>query len=429
SKDGRIITVEASVNPVYDAKGKLSGFIAVQEDISDRKQNEQERKRLEAQLMQTQKLESIGTLAGGIAHDFNNILGIILAYSSILRNAQSSPEKAANAVGVIDQAVERGASLVKQILTFARKTDVIYGLVNVNIMVKELKKMLAETFPRTIAIDAEIGNDVPEITADATQLHQAILNICLNARDAMPAGGKLMLRTAAGSRSEVSVYFPEATSERYVHISIADTGAGMDESTRQRIFEPFFTTKPKGKGTGLGLSVAYGVVKNHQGFIRVESEIGRGSTFHLYFPGPIHSPERGRMDQKPLLDVPGGQECILLVEDETTLLDVLAGMLKSKGYRVLVARDGYEAVETYRDHKDEIALVVSDLGLPKMTGQDAFMRMKSINPRVKVIFGTGYLDPELKSELLELGARGFMAKPYSQEELLRKIRELIDSAD
>jgi CheY-like chemotaxis protein len=379
--------------------------------------------------MQTQKLESIGTLAGGIAHDFNNILGIILAYSSMLRDPQAPRDRSMNAIDVINQAVERGASLVKQILTFARKTDVIYGLVNVNIMVKELKKMMSETFPRTISIDAELGSDVPEITADATQLHQAILNICVNARDAMPAGGKLVLRTETGTRSEVQSYFPEATGERYVHLSISDTGTGMDENTRQRIFEPFFTTKPKGKGTGLGLSVVYGVVKNHTGFVRVDSEVGKGSTFHLYFPGPVRTVEPGEADHRPLVDVPGGSECILLVEDESTLLDVLSGLLKSKGYRVLVARDGYEAVSTYKDHKNEIAVVVSDLGLPKMTGQDAFMRMKSINPRVKVIFGTGYLDPELKTELLNLGARGFLSKPYSQAELLRRIRELIDSGD
>ncbi len=427
TKDGRIVIVEASVNSVYDVKGKLTGFIAVQEDISDRKRNESERKRLEAQLLQTQKLESIGTLAGGIAHDFNNILGIILAYSALLRNARLPFEKIVNAADVINQAVERGAELVKQILTFARKTDVIYGLVNINGMIKELKTMVSETFPRTITIAAELGGDVPEITADATQVHQAILNICVNARDAMPAGGKLILRTHAGSRSEVSSYFPEATSERYVRVSISDTGAGMDESTRQRIFEPFFTTKAKGKGTGLGLSVVYGVVKNHNGFVRVDSEIGRGTTFHLYFPAPIRFVQPVEKTQGSLVDIPGGSESILIVEDEEPLLNVLSGLLKSKGYRVYVAHDGFEAVETYEEHRNDIAVVVSDLGLPKMTGQDAFLRMKSVNPRVKVIFGTGYLDPELKTELLNLGAKGFLAKPYSQDELLKRIRDLIDS--
>jgi len=398
----------------------------VQEDISERKRNESERKRLEAQLLQTQKLESIGTLAGGIAHDFNNILGIILAYSSTLRNAHVPYQKVVNAADVINQAVERGAELVKQILTFARKTDVVYGLVGINIMIKELKKMLSETFPRTIAISAELGADVPDITADATQVHQAILNICVNARDAMPAGGRLILKTKLGTRSEVSSYFPEATSERYVRVSISDTGAGMDETTRQRIFEPFYTTKAKGKGTGLGLSVVYGVVKNHNGFVRVDSEIGRGTTFHLYFPAPIRSTQLVEKAQGSLVDIPGGNESILIVEDEEPLLNVLSGLLKSKGYRVYMAHDGYEAVETYQEHHNDIAVVVSDLGLPKMTGQDAFLRMKSVNPRVKVIFGTGYLDPELKTELLNLGAKGFLAKPYSQDELLKRIRDLID---
>lgn len=426
TKDGKIVVVEVSVNSIYDIKGKLTGFISVQEDISERKRNEAERKRLESQLLQTQKLESIGTLAGGIAHDFNNILGIILAYSSSLRNARLPFQKVVNAADIINQAVERGAELVKQILTFARKTDVVYGLVNINAMIKELKRMLAETFPRTITIVTELNPDVQDITADATQVHQAILNICVNARDAMPAGGMLALRTRTVSRYEVAEYFPEASSERYVHVSISDTGTGMDDSTRERIFEPFFTTKPKGKGTGLGLSVVYGVVKNHSGFVRVHSEIGKGTTFELYFPAPVQIGQSSEKTHGSLVDIPGGTESILVIEDEEPLLNVLSGLLKSKGYRVLTARDGYEAVDTYEEHHLDIAVVVSDLGLPKMSGQDAFLRMKSVDPRVKVIFGTGYLDPDLKTELLNLGARGFLAKPYSQDELLRRIRELID---
>ena len=426
TKDGRVVIVEASVNPVYDAKGRLSGFIAVQEDISERKRGEAERKRLESQLLQTQKLESIGTLAGGIAHDFNNILGIILAYSTSLRNVDQPHQKVAAAAEVINQAVGRGAELVKQILTFARKADVVYGLVNINIMIKELKRMLSETFPRTVSIATNLGDDVPEITADATQIHQAILNICVNARDAMPAGGQVLLETRLVTRSEVSGYYPEATNEKYIRVGISDTGSGMDDSTRQRIFEPFFTTKAKGKGTGLGLSVVYGVVKNHNGFVKVDSEIGKGTSFQLYFPVPLTSDKPAPRSEKSLVDIPGGTESILVVEDEEHLISVLAGLLKSKGYRVLLARDGYEAVETYERYQHEIAVVVSDLGLPKMTGQDAFMRMKSVNPNVKVIFGTGYLDPDLKTELLNLGAKDFMAKPYGQDELLKRIRELID---
>jgi len=429
TKDGRIVIVEASVNSIYDTKGKLAGFVAVQEDISDRKRNESERKRLEAQLLQTQKLESVGTLAGGIAHDFNNILGIILAYAAMLKKADLPHQKVSDAADVINRAVERGAELVKQILTFARKTDVVYGLVNINVMIKELKRMLTETFPRTISIATELDATVSDITADAAQVHQAILNICVNARDAMPAGGMLVLRTQTGTRSEVSSYFPEATSERYVRVCISDTGTGMDENTRQRIFEPFFTTKAKGKGTGLGLSVVYGVVKNHNGFVRVDSEIGRGTSFYLYFPAPVQSLQAAEISQGSLLEIPGGTESVLVVEDEEPLLNVLSGLLKSKGYRVYMARDGYEAIETYEEHHNDIAIVVSDLGLPKMTGQDAFLRMKSVNPRVKVIFGTGYLDPELKTELLSLGARGFLSKPYSQDELLKRIRELIDEGE
>lgn len=426
TRDGRIVMVNTSISPVFNNEGGLSGFIAVEQDITQRKQLEDERKNLEAQLLQTQKLESLGTLAGGIAHDFNNILGIILGYISILEQPSGSEDRRAAALATIRKAIERGANLVRQILTFARKENVNFSLVDINATVLEIMKMLQETIQRSISIQSELDPDLPLITADPTQIQQVLMNICVNARDALGSGGLMVLRSAAVSKLSVREFFPEASHDQYVRLSVSDTGHGMDQNTKSRIFEPFFTTKPHGKGTGLGLAVVYGIINNHQGFIRVDSEIGNGTTFHLYFPAPMRVKSAGTDHSLNEEDVPGGSEVLLLVEDEQSLLEIVGGALRKKGYTVLEARDGIEAVETYEQRKGDIALVISDLGLPRLSGKEAFLQMKVINSDIRVIFGTGYLEPDLKNELLRMGARGFLQKPYSSGQLLRSVRELID---
>lgn len=426
TRDGRIVVVNTSINPVFDNDGGLGGFIAVGQDITERKRLEDERKNLEAQLLQTQKLESIGTLAGGIAHDFNNILGIILGYSSLLEQPNNSEDLRTSALATIRKAIDRGANLVRQILTFARKESVDFSLVDVNAAVLEVTKMLKETIPRSISIQSELDPDLPLITADATQMQQVLINICVNARDALGTEGEMVIRTGVESKLSVRDFFPEASHDQYVHLSVSDTGQGMDQNTKSRIFEPFFTTKPHGKGTGLGLAVVYGIINNHQGFIRLDSEVGFGTTFHLYFPAPMRM-KRTLVDQaQDLGEVPGGSEVLLLAEDEHGILEIVSGALRKKGYTVLEAHDGIEAVEIYEQRKGDIALVISDLGMPRLSGKEAFLQMKEINPDVCVIFGTGYLEPELKVELLRLGARDFLHKPYSSDELLRRVRELLD---
>ncbi len=275
--DGAIIDVEVTSLPIiYQGKSAMQ---VVARDIT-------EQKKLQGQLLQSQKIQSIGTLAGGIAHDFNNILAIILGYSTMLDKRKGDARKHAEGVAAINQAVERGAALVRQILTFARKTDVSIQLFSIPDLVHELISMLKQTFPRTIIFTQTYSPDIPDILADRTQIHQTLLNLCVNARDAMPNGGSITIKAEQRTKEQVRGRFPTADQEMYVCISVSDTGIGMDEATYLRVFDPFFTTKDKGKGTGLGLSVVYGVIQSHHGFVDVESQVGHGTTFSLFLPVP-----------------------------------------------------------------------------------------------------------------------------------------------
>ena len=418
-KDGKKIIVLDTATAVRDAKGRTILFRGIMRDIT-------KEKHLEEELTQIQKLESIGTLASGIAHDFNNILGIILGYSSLIERIADDPEKLSQSVQSINAAVQRGASLVKQILTFARKADVIFGPIDVNVMIKEIVKMLRETFPKTIEMSLQLDRDLPFIIADATQLHQVLLNIGVNARDAMPIGGILSFKTEIAKGSSLRNAFSDVQDADYAHIIITDTGVGMDNTTRAHIFDPFFTTKEKGKGTGLGLSVVYGVMKNHNGFIDVQSEPGKGTTFNLYFPIPEESAHRTGRTVEDSENIRGGTETILVVEDEEALLRMSKRILEGKGYHVLTAVDGLEALALYRKHKDEIALVVTDVGLPKMSGDQLFFELKKVNPSVRVVLVSGYIDPGIKSEIFKAGVHDFVQKPYDPDEVLKKVRESID---
>jgi two-component system cell cycle sensor histidine kinase/response regulator CckA len=427
-KDGEKLTVLESGSAVRNEEGRAIAIRGIIRDVTGQKQ-------LEQQLIQSQKMEGMGTLAGGIAHDFNNILAIILGYASRLKKGifpggQSQPSdgqaKLHQSIDEISRAVQRGARLVKQLLTFARKTDVLFEPVDVNSTAEELVKMLAETFPRTINFSLKLEKHIPLIVADASQLHQALLNLCVNARDAMVNGGTLTISTSTATNRVVHQKFPEASANRYVSISVHDTGLGMDETTRIRIFEPFFTTKELGKGTGLGLAVVYGIVKNHSGFIDVESEPGRSTTFTLYLP--VTQRTDHLVDEEETVEAPMGTETLLVVEDEDSLLRLVKGLFQEKGYQVLTARDGIEALEIYNSHQDEIALVFADMGLPILSGWEAFLKMKELNPSVKVVLGSGYLDPHAKSELLKLGVKDFLQKPYTPETILRKIRAVLEQS-
>jgi two-component system cell cycle sensor histidine kinase/response regulator CckA len=423
--DGAAVHVVQNVIGTFDNAGELV-------EIKSYTFDNTERKKLEEQLRQAQKMENLGTLAGGIAHDFNNILAIILANASLLKNIKQYPGKFETSVDTIHKAVERASGMVRQLMTFARKTEVLFETVELNRAVNDLVGMLESTFPKTITVEVSLEDNLPTIIADPNQIHQVLLNLCVNARDAIsPRGqvevekGTITIVTKTVDGDTVRFRYPEAVAERYIIVTVSDTGVGMNEATRQRIFEPFFTTKDPGKGTGLGLAVVYGVVRSHRGFVDVESKLGQGTTFMLYFPVQISelmSTEEGNAGEEESY---AGSETILLVEDEELLLDSLKVLLEGKGYQVLTAKDGEQAVEMYARHQDQIAFVLSDMGIPKISGWEAFQRMKKINPRVRVIFGSGHIDPNFRVKMLQAGAIDFLQKPYIPAEVLKRIREVL----
>jgi CheY-like chemotaxis protein len=381
---------------------------------------------MEEQLRQMQKLEGLGTLAGGIAHDFNNILGIILAYNTGIKRFKDDGKKLELATETITKAVDRGKTLVQQILTFARKTETTFGAVNVNDVVMEIMSMILETFPKTLTYAQNYEKGIPLINADHSQLYQALLNLCVNARDAMPSGGMLTINTSILPGANLRGDHPDVADNNYVCIEVRDTGEGMSEEVRKRIFEPFFTTKGIGKGTGLGLAVVFGVIQNHKGFADVESEIGKGTTIRLYLPATQAAETIIEKEEETLEEIPGGTETLLVIEDEEMLIMSLQMVLFEKGYNVLTARDGLEALKVYQDNKNDISLVLTDLGLPTITGLEVCQQIKNIKQNERMILATGYLDPEMKSEFLKAGIKHFLYKPYDLKKVLKTVREVLD---
>lgn len=420
TKDGREIVVDASVSCVRTADGAIAGFIAVQHDITEKRRLEQEQEQLRQHLVYLGKMEAIGTLAGGIAHDFNNILAVVQSFCSVAERSSDKPDRLANAIKTIRQAVRRGADLSKRILTFARKTEVCIVPVNVNQVIDEIVKMAEQTFPKTITFATALG-DIPSVAGESSQLHEVLLNLCVNARDAMPAGGTITFRTELVSSAMARRDIPDAPPEDFVRVRLSDTGAGMNDEVKKRLFEPFFTTKST--GTGLGLAVAWGVIGAMGGFIRCESEEGVGTSFDLFLPlaASLAEQEPQRVTQE--LTASG---TILLVEDETVLAEVLAETLEEHGYKVLLACDGTEAIRLFEELHHGLQAVVSDIDLPGVAGNDLFLRFRQIDASVPVVLASGYVEPSVLRELRRAGLKQFLQKPYETEDLLRAVASAIN---
>jgi PAS domain S-box-containing protein len=383
----------------------------------------EEEKRLEEQLRQVQKMESLGTLTGGIAHDFNNILNIIRGHTSFVGAIRPDDYELHRTVKIVDETIDRGSAIVQQLLAIARKSEAKLEQLNLNDPIKKLERLLSEIFPKTIHVALRLDPRLPPVTADPNQIDQVLLNIALNARDAMPEGGRLLVTTAIVSGAELRARFHDAKAEHYALISVADTGSGMDEAVKNRIFEPFFSTK-QDQGTGLGLSVAYGIIAHHRGFIDVTSRPNEGATFTIYLP--IGETEHGRLEAKlPFRaaqddrhDSGAPRHTILFVEDEVRQLELMQRFLERNGYRVLTATNGLEAVEIHLRHKDEISVVVLDFGIPGLTGWEAFQRMKQVNPNLKAILATGYVSPEIATATTRRELSAVIMKPYQINEIL-----------
>ncbi len=406
-KDGSLAYMIANYIGVFDKSGML-------QEIKVYLIDDTRRRMLENQLIQTQKMDGIGTFASGIAHDFNNILGIILGHASLIeaRNYDIKVEEKSNQA--ITEAALRGAEVVKQLLTFTRKTEIFREPVQINDVVSDVMKLIGETFPKTINTILHLEENLPALVADRTQLHQALLNLCVNARDAMPQRGELHISTQL-----------KKNTQDYIILKVRDTGIGMEEKVINRIYEPFFTTKDLNQGTGLGLSVVFGIIQNHKGFIEVKSNLGEGSEFIISLPliqNEIINENNKITDQAII----GGNETILVIEDEESLRDMIKEFLISNGYNVITATNGEEGLIIYKQNISEIKLVFSDIGLPKIDGLTLFENMKAIHPEVKTILTSGFMESNKKSKIMNAGVKEFIQKPYHPEDVLRKIRKVLD---
>jgi PAS domain S-box-containing protein len=398
-----------SGTPYFDERGKYHGAIGIFTDIS-------ELRKLEEQLQQSQKMEAIGTLAGGIAHDFNNILSGVLGYASLLRRHTEAGSQLAHYAEMVEKSAERGALLAGQLLAFSRKGKRFVQDVDVHQLIDDVVEIFERTIDRKIAVYSRKNAVASAISGDPGQIQQVLMNLCINAKDAMPDGGYLLISTETVQLDQAFCRANECLAPGpYLEIKVEDSGEGMSEQTKQRLFEPFFTTKEEGKGTGLGLSMVYGTVKSHGGLISVDSEPGRGAAFSVLLPLKICKPTEERVCSEPVPKMKTGM--ILVVDDEEIIRYLLSEMLRELGFEVLTAEDGIEGVDIYRDYASEVDIVLIDMIMPRMNGKETFLEMKKINPNVKAILSTGYTKDEMVREALDHGIAGFIQKPYRVEEL------------
>ncbi|WP_239026855.1 cache domain-containing protein [Geomonas oryzisoli] len=411
--------------PFKGLDGRFAGYIGTCYDVTERIQAEEERRALEHQLTQSQKMEAIGTLTGGIAHDFNNILTAIIGYATMMQVQLEEDHPLQAKVSEVLRASERAANLTRSLLAYSRKQVTNPVPIGVNAILLNLEVMLRRLIPEHIELRMQLFGAELSVLADSGQIEQVIMNLAVNARDAMAAGGILSIAT---DRIILDQEFVAAHGYglpgSYALITVADTGVGMDEKTRDRIFEPFFTTKEPGKGTGLGLAMVYGIVKQHCGFINCYSEPGHGTVFRIYLP-LIDLPARS--ETIPVEDaVHGGEETLLLVEDDAVIRDMVRELLQDFGYRVITAVDGVDAVEKYKGAAGSVALIIMDVIMPRMNGRDAYQAISAMAPGAKVIFMSGYTADIITDTLTMGDPRHFISKPIKIKELLARVRELLD---
>ena len=422
-KDGEPKDLELSVSLIRDAAGRPAGFRGVVRDVSGRKRDEGDRKKLEGQLQQAQKMEAIGTLAGGIAHDFNNILMGIQGNASLLGLRLEPGHAGHEKIQNIEKYVESGTELSRQLLGFARRGKYNVKASDINDIIAKSAALFART-KKEIRVHNQLAPEVWTVEVDRGQIEQTLLNLYVNAWQAMPDGGDLYLMTENLFLDENYVRPYKVKPGCYVKITVADTGIGIDKADMVRVFEPFFTTKEMGRGTGLGLASVYGIVKGHGGHINVYSEKGRGTTFTIYLPASAREVEA---DVRNAPDtVQKGQETVLLVDDEAMIIDVGRGLLGELGYTVMTARSGPEALEVYRQNSGRIDIVIMDMIMPGLGGGETFDRLKRINPNVKVLLASGYSINGQASKIIERGCDGFIQKPFTLMQLSAKIREILD---
>lgn len=417
-KDGSLYDEEASITPVKDATGKITHFIAIKQDVTEQHQ-------LKERLLRSQRMESIGLLAGGVAHDLNNVLAPIMMAVEMLKQDLTEEDRLIM-LETLESSCNRGSAIIRQVLTFARGVEGEHAVLQVRHLLKDLVKMSRETFPKNITISLDAPGDLWTVSGDATQLHQVLLNLALNARDAMPTGGTLSIKAENVTLDHPRGYLNcEILPGAYIRLQVKDGGVGIPPDAIARIFEPFFTTKEQGKGTGLGLPTAFGIVKSHDGLLEVESTPGRGTTFLLHLPASeIETPNEDIPPSKPPR---GNGETILVVDDEAAIRQLTQKILEMNGYMVLLAEDGAEAVACYAQHKAEIALVLSDMMMPVMDGLALVRALRAINPEVRIVGFSGYIGDDANTnrfvDLRTLGVRTILEKPVAADRLLHALAE------
>lgn len=420
SKDGRPIIVNSRWTLVKDDEGNPKSVLVINTDVT-------ETKKLESQFLRAQRLEGIGTLASGIAHDLNNILSPILMSCGILRK-EFDDEDTLKMLSIIEGSAERGAGIVKQVLTFARGVEGERVLLQLKHLVSELAKVMAQTFPRNIDIQTNFPPDLWTVLGDATQLHQVLLNLCVNARDAMPQGGSIRL---SAENVNIDQHFasmnPGAQLGPHVVLRASDTGSGMSPETMEKIFDPFFTTKDVGKGTGLGLATVIGIVKSHGGFLTVQSEVGVGTTFSVFLPASQEKSRKAAKEEVPI--VRGNGELVLVVDDEPPIREALVRTLTANGYHAYTAEDGTDALALYFQRRSEIAVVITDLAMGQMDGVTLVRSLRKVDPKVKVIVSSGHMQKEQIVVLEGLGVKTFLDKPYTADKLLRALQNVLQQSD
>ncbi|MGE5657694.1 MAG: response regulator [Actinomycetota bacterium] len=419
TKHQKAITVESRWKLLLAPQGQPKSILVVNTDIT-------EKKLLEAQFFRAQRLESIGTIAGGIAHDLNNVLAPILMSVELLK-MKLPDDSSQKLLETLTVSAKRGGEIVKQVLTFAKGVEGSRGDLQLRHLVREILQIAKETFPKSIEITANAPRDLWTICGDATQLQQVLLNLCVNARDAMPQGGTLTLKAENIILAQnCDRLHCAARPGAYILLTVSDTGIGISPEIIDQIFEPFFTTKPEGRGTGLGLSTVLGIVKSHQGFINVETQPGEGTCFKIYLPAKTASSLESTKPEKEVLPS-GGGELILIVDDEASIRDIAKQILKAYGYQVLTAEDGTEALALYVQYQEDIKAVIVDLKMPIMDGPITIRALRKINPQLKIMLSSGSLASIQMSEENSLGIQAVLQKPYTAPILLKTLYRVLSS--
>ena len=426
TKEGKRIPYEFTGGLLRDDQGNPLSICVVGRDITERRREEAEKRKLEVQLQQAQKMESIGTLAGGIAHDFNNILAAIMGYIQLAYYGASEPIRLRQYLDKTLKASYRAKGLTNQILAFSRKSEQEQKPVQVHLIVKEALKLLKASLPSTVEICQNIATESDTILGDSTQIHQVLMNLCTNAHHAIGEKGGVLEVTLSpvDLDAEATASCPDLQLGPYVKLTVSDTGQGMDHATVERIFDPYFTTKEKGVGTGLGLAVVHGIVKSHSGSIRVSSKPGKGSTFNILFPRLEVGAEE---EAKPLKALPSGHERILFVDDEEDLVEIGQQMLGRLGYEFVAGTSSIEALKAFRTQPDKFDMVITDQTMPNMTGAELAQELMRIRPDIPIILCTGYSEVISEDKAKAIGIREFLMKPLDIHDLAKAIRKVLDN--